>query len=456
MSGLRAVVVWSLAAFIAGAQKPMTYLYFYDDINQLTKVIDSDGNVVEYIYDEVGNMLEVRSSTITGTLALHHFSPQSGGIGSRVTLQGSGFSSVLTGNEVRFNGTLAKVLSASATSIVAEVPPGASSGPIAVTVGGSTVSSSAPFTVLATPVISRLGSSFVIKAATVGGFNVHGHNLSGATFTILPAFSPPIIAVTASQVAGDGRSATLSMALTPNIQGSFVVIATGPTGVSDAMPSPANTFTILASGVTDEDRDELSNAEEISRGTNPFLLDTDGDGFTDGFEVVVGTNPLDAESTPTLASFPPSSREGLSPVMAILNAQEPAYTGPPLQREALHRPFAALNHGQPLLSLPGGGGLTREVIGPPISIRNESPPQGVFISPNLEIDSDRDGLSDDREAQLGTSMFNRDSDGDGFWDGEEDFFGTSPLDPSSKPSFPPLHLPGESITPPIGIKNEHL
>ena len=45
----------------------------------------------------------------------------------------------------------------------------------------------------------------------------------------------------------------------------------------------------------DFDEDELSNAEEIRRGTNPFDPDTDHDGWLDGWEVVDGTNPLDAQ-----------------------------------------------------------------------------------------------------------------------------------------------------------------
>ncbi|HEY9172592.1 MAG TPA: dockerin type I repeat-containing protein [Verrucomicrobiae bacterium] len=46
----------------------------------------------------------------------------------------------------------------------------------------------------------------------------------------------------------------------------------------------------------DFDADELSNVQELQRGTNPFDPDTDRDGSLDGWEVVEGTNPHDAQS----------------------------------------------------------------------------------------------------------------------------------------------------------------
>lgn len=53
----------------------------------------------------------------------------------------------------------------------------------------------------------------------------------------------------------------------------------------------------------DFDGDELSNAEELNTyHTDPLAADTDGDSFGDGFEVLKGTNPLNALDSPlTLA-----------------------------------------------------------------------------------------------------------------------------------------------------------
>jgi Bacterial Ig-like domain (group 1)/Bacterial TSP3 repeat len=46
----------------------------------------------------------------------------------------------------------------------------------------------------------------------------------------------------------------------------------------------------IALVVGDSDGDELSDAEESTRGTNPANPDTDGDGFPDGFEVAAGSD----------------------------------------------------------------------------------------------------------------------------------------------------------------------
>ena len=99
------------------AQQPGPVQYVYDDLGRLSKVIDAAGNVAEYVYDQVGNILEIRRSTLTG-LALFDFTPRQGPVGTQVTLQGRGFRTVPTENTVAFNGTAAPVLSATSTSLV--------------------------------------------------------------------------------------------------------------------------------------------------------------------------------------------------------------------------------------------------------------------------------------------------------------------------------------------------
>jgi hypothetical protein len=46
----------------------------------------------------------------------------------------------------------------------------------------------------------------------------------------------------------------------------------------------------------DDDNDLLSDVDEATYGSNPFLADSDDDGLTDGEEVVLGRSPIVNES----------------------------------------------------------------------------------------------------------------------------------------------------------------
>ncbi|HET6527725.1 MAG TPA: IPT/TIG domain-containing protein, partial [Balneolaceae bacterium] len=73
-------------------------------------------------------------------LAITAVEPDSAAIGTAVTIRGMDFSATADENTVTFNGTPATVTAAAEDSLVTEVPEGATSGPIEVTVGGETVS----------------------------------------------------------------------------------------------------------------------------------------------------------------------------------------------------------------------------------------------------------------------------------------------------------------------------
>jgi YD repeat-containing protein len=136
------------ATLVRGQGTPLRC--FYDDLGQLTKVIDPNGNVTTYTYDAVGDILQVsRSAVSSGTLAIFNFSPQQGPVGGTVTIQGQNFSTTPTNDTVKFNGAAAVVVSATAATLVVMVPTGATTGPISVTLGGTTVTSAANFTFIA-------------------------------------------------------------------------------------------------------------------------------------------------------------------------------------------------------------------------------------------------------------------------------------------------------------------
>jgi len=107
--------------------------YVYDELGRLIAVMDEQGRTAIYEYDEVGNILAIRRTDATGPVAITFFNPTKGPIGTRVEIFGIGFSATPTQNTIAFNGVPAPVLAASTTTLTAEVPNGATTGPIAVT-----------------------------------------------------------------------------------------------------------------------------------------------------------------------------------------------------------------------------------------------------------------------------------------------------------------------------------
>ncbi|MEM8565957.1 MAG: IPT/TIG domain-containing protein, partial [Bacteroidota bacterium] len=78
------------------------------------------------------------SETPTPAPAISSINPTSGPVGTEVTISGSNFSETPSQNSVKFNGTTAAVKSASTSSLVVDVPAGATTGIISVTVQGQT------------------------------------------------------------------------------------------------------------------------------------------------------------------------------------------------------------------------------------------------------------------------------------------------------------------------------
>jgi YD repeat-containing protein len=343
------------------AQQSGPVQYVYDELGRLSKVIDAAGNVAEYVYDQVGNLLEIRRSTVTG-LALFDFTPRQGPVGTQVTLQGRGFSTVPSENTVAFNGTTAAVLSATSASLVVTVPPGAATGPIAVTVAGNTATSNRNFTV--PPGITAINPTIAATGSVIAPFQVQGSNLTGATFTFVSALVPPPVIVTSAAIDPTGTSATLNVTVNANATGSFVLVATNAAGSSSAVPAAANTLHIL-DGNADPDHDGLSNRDELAHGTDPFNPDTDGDGYSDGEEVQHGSNPLDARSIPVNPRMVFGVVVGNT--FTIINSALPSANLPTIQ--AVGAIFTIDNGGLPTPNLP-----FTQVVGPLFTIDNAGNP----------------------------------------------------------------------------------
>jgi YD repeat-containing protein len=351
------------------AQQSPGIQYVYDDLGRLSKVIDPAGNVAEYVYDAVGNILEIKRSTITG-LALLNFTPSRGPVGTRVTIQGQGFSAVPAENQVGFHGTLAPVLAATDTQLVVTVPPGATTGPITVMVAGNIAASARNFVML--PSITAINPALALAGLPLPGVQVQGNNLTGATFAFTPVsgtpiFGPPLVTVTSAVIDPTGTSATLQVTMAAPAGSVLVLVATSAEGRSSTAPSTANTLRIL-NGNADTDGDGLTNSDELARGLNPLSADTDGDGFGDSEEVEFGANPLDRGDTPVNISL--QIRVAYGPPVSMLNSTDPGAT--PLQT-ASSPVVSVLNPLEP------GTEPAREATGVPVSVLNSTDPSGPGV-----------------------------------------------------------------------------
>ncbi|MDR1076074.1 MAG: IPT/TIG domain-containing protein [Xanthomonadaceae bacterium] len=120
--------------------------YFYDANDRLVAMTNDGGQSARYVYDVMGNIVSV-DALGAEDLAIFGFSPGQGGAGDRVSIQGNGFSETLSENVIKFNGIPAVAITASGIELTADVPVGASTGPISITVNGIVVVSEADYIV---------------------------------------------------------------------------------------------------------------------------------------------------------------------------------------------------------------------------------------------------------------------------------------------------------------------
>jgi RHS repeat-associated protein len=174
-----------LAAQAATQSDPIAYAF--DDAGRLRAVIDPSAGAAVYSYDAVGNLVSVARQSATAT-SIIEVDPDSGPVGSSVTIYGTGFGPTPAENTVTFNGTTAAVTSATSTTLVATVPPGASTGLVSVTSPNGSATSSSSFTVAASKAPSVSG--FAPAIGTPGtGVTIDGTNFDGSKTHNLVTFN---------------------------------------------------------------------------------------------------------------------------------------------------------------------------------------------------------------------------------------------------------------------------
>jgi YD repeat-containing protein len=126
------------------AQQGGNASYVYDNAGRLRAVISPAGEAAVYDYDPAGNFTAIRRLA-SDKLEVLEFSPRQGTTGTLVTLYGVGFNG--QNNAVTFNGVAARILNQTATTIVAEVPSGATTGTLTINSNRGTSTTPKPFTV---------------------------------------------------------------------------------------------------------------------------------------------------------------------------------------------------------------------------------------------------------------------------------------------------------------------
>lgn len=133
---------WSVAA-----QQGGTTRYIYDANGRLRAVVSATGEVAVYDYDQAGNPTAIRRLG-TDALLLFSLSPTIAVAGDRVTFTGIGFGPGLADNTVLFNGSGARVISATSTEIIAEVPDAATTGPAIINTPRGQLTAASSFSIL--------------------------------------------------------------------------------------------------------------------------------------------------------------------------------------------------------------------------------------------------------------------------------------------------------------------
>jgi YD repeat-containing protein len=158
---------------VAQASPPTTAIrYFYDAEGRLKAVYNPASETALYGWDAAGNLLSVgrKSSSV---LSITQLAPAEGAVAETVTIDGTGFSTTIGNDTVKFNGTAATVSAATAWALTVKVPTGATTGTVTVkTTTEGPVTSAQTFTVAASrvptatsisPSVSTAGTSVTVS-----------------------------------------------------------------------------------------------------------------------------------------------------------------------------------------------------------------------------------------------------------------------------------------------------
>ncbi len=241
-----AVLLLSVALPVCAQQGGISR-YVYDNNGRLRAVIAPNGEAAIYDYDPAGNFTAIRRLT-ANDLEIIEFTPRQGAIGTSVTIFGVGFGGTVS--NVSFNGTTAQIISQTPTSVVANVPVGATNGLISVTSPRGTRTTANPFTVKGVGITPNMA---VVSSGRTMQFTA-----------IVAGLIDPSLIWSVNGVAGgnsaNGTITTSGLYTAPNVpnppDGQFVIRATStfePTLFGEAqviVPSGGGGYDAIYTGVS--------------------------------------------------------------------------------------------------------------------------------------------------------------------------------------------------------------
>ena len=208
----------------------------------------TSGNVVVNASGVSSNSV---SFTVVSAPSITSLSPTSGAVGASVTITGTSFGSTQGTSTVKFNGTTATIGSWSATSIVATLPTGATTGNVIVNASGVN-SNGVSFTVVAAPSITSVsptsgavGASVTITGANFGSTQGAGSvTFNGTSATMIGSWSATSIVLTVPAGATTGNVVVNASGVNSNGVSFTVVAAPSITSVSPTSGAVGASVTI--------------------------------------------------------------------------------------------------------------------------------------------------------------------------------------------------------------------
>jgi len=229
------------------------------------------------------------------------FTPNSGPVGTLVTVNGGNFAPSIAGNTISFNGVPASVVSATPTQLTTTVPEGATTGPIQVATGGQTAISGNNYVVSA-PTLSIVGfSPLTGRIGTIV-------TITGVGFSTSP---------TSNLVSFNGTAATVTSATAMQI---VAVVppgtTTGPIVVQSngSLATSSSNFTVLSPVVSEVLPASGTPGTDVTfTGSNLLVEGGDTTVAFNGSPALVSY----ASSTQVIASVPSGATSG--PIAVVVN-----------------------------------------------------------------------------------------------------------------------------------------